>query len=110
MMHFEVILGYRDDDTCRRVVMTASEKALILDGFPFTPDDVVEIRIQHSLFVPKSLVVDHILFEQFPNEVIITPIDESCERLLEWIRISGFCPKAQPMKPWLPPESSSPFI
>jgi hypothetical protein len=109
-MRLEVLNGYRDDDECRRVWMTVSANALILDGFPFTPNDVVEIRMQRSLFVPKSLVIDHILFEQFPNEVIITPIGESCERLLEWIRRAGFCPQAQPMNPLLPPEPPSLFI
>ena len=109
-MRVEVIDGYRDEDTCRRVWMTVSADALILDGFSFTPDDVVEIRIQRSLFVPKALVIEHVLFEQFPNDVIITPVEESCELLLKCIRIAGFSPKAEPMKPWMPPEAPSPFI
>ena len=109
-MMFEVIDGYSDEESCHRIWMTVSADALILDGFSFTPNDVVEIRIQRSLFGPKVLVIDHIRFEQFPNDVIITPIDESCELLLEKIRIAGFCPKAKPMNPWMPPEPPSLFI
>jgi len=112
-MQFEVIIGYRDGAEGRsgeRAVMSVSKKALVLNGFFFTPDDVVEIRVQRSLFASTVLVIDHILFEKYTNNVIITPIDESCERLLEWIRIAGFCPKAQPMIPWLPPENPSPFL
>ena len=112
-MKFEVIMGYRDGaEGCSGdlATMSVSKKAIVLNGFSFSPDDVVEIRIQRSLFTSTVLVIDHILFEQYPNDVIITPIDESCERLLEWIRIAGFCPKAQPMIPWLPPETPSPFL
>ena len=112
-MQFEVIIGYRDGAEGRsgdRAVMSVSKNALVLGGFSFTPDDVVEIRIQRSLFASTVLVIDHVLFEKYPNDVVITPIDESCERLLEWIRIAGFCPQVQPMIPWLPPETPSPFL
>ena len=112
-MMFDVILGYRHREkgsTGVRALMSVSKKAIVLNGFSFTPDDVVEIRIQCGLFASTVLVIDHILFEKYPNDVIITPIDESCERLLEWIRIEGFFPKAQPMIPWLPPETPSPFL
>ena len=112
-MQFEVIIGYRTGTKgrpCVRAVMSVSKKALVLNGFSFTPDDVVEIRIQRGMFASAVLVIDHVLFEKYPNDVIITPIDESCERLLEWIRIAGFCPNAQPMIPWLPPETPSPFL
>ena len=112
-MQFEVIMGYRNGAEGRsgeRAVMSVSKKALVLNGFSFTPDDVVEIRIQRGMFASAVLVIDHVLFEKYPNDVIITPIDESCERLLEWIRIAGFCPNAQPMIPWLPPETPSPFL
>ena len=110
MMQFEVFLGYRDDDFLTRVWMKVSADELTIDGFSFTPEDVIEIRIQGNLLIPKSLIIDHILFEKFPDAVIISPIDESCERLLEWIRIAGFCPKAQPMVPWLPPEPPNPLL
>jgi len=91
-------------------MLSVSKDALILNGFTFTPDDVVEIRIRRHLLAPSVLVIDHILFEHFPNDIIISPIDENCERLLEWIRIAGFSPKAQPLVPWMPPEPPSPFL
>lgn len=106
----EVKLGYRGDDSSSAVTMFVSKDALVLDSFTFTPDDVVEIRIQHSWFLSAVLVLDHILFEQIPNEVIISPISESCELLIERIRIAGFSPKAQRMIPWIPPDTPSPLL
>jgi len=114
-MTFDIIMGYRSDvDSGKvRTSLTVTPHALVVNGFTFKPEDVVEIRVQRQrgLFAPSAIVIEHILFEQLPNAVIITPIDESCERLMEWIlRTAGFKPCAEPLTPWMPPETPFPLL
>ncbi len=111
-MTFEIIMGYRNESDSGEVLtsLTATSHALVVNGFSFRPEDVVEIRVQRDVFAPPVIVIEHILFEQLPNAVIFTPIDESCERLLEWIRTAGFKPCAEPLTPWMPPETPFPLL
>ena len=117
MMMCAVILGYRGgDDPGTPAWISVSKDALILkcfhdeESFVFTPEDVVEIRIVHSWFMSEALIIDHVLFEKMRYNVVVSPSGESCELLLARIRMAGFLPKAQPMIPWEPPESPSPFV
>ena len=111
-----VILGYRGgDDPGTSAWMSVSKDTLVLKGlheesFVFTPDEVVEIRIEGGWFMSEALIIDHVLFEKIPYNVVVSPRDESCELLLARIRMAGFHPKARPMIPWDPPESPSPFV
>lgn len=111
-MTFEIIMGYRNqpDSNETRTALSVTEKALVVNGFSFAPGDVVEIRVQRGVFASPVIVIEHILFEQLPNAVIITPIDESCDRFVEWIRIAGFKPSAEPLTTWMPPEPPALFL
>jgi len=113
----EVILGYRGGRNGSNVLarMSVSQDTLTLrsphaEDIVFTPEDVVEIRIDCIYLQPSALIIDHVSFDKIPFHVVVSPIDETCKTLLARIKMAGFCPKAEPVIPWEPPEPPSPFL
>ena len=113
----EVILGYRGGGSSGGILarMSASQdtltlKSLHIEPIVFTPEDVVEIRIDCIYLQPSALIIDHVLFDKIPFHVVVSPIDETCKTLLARIKMAGFCPKAEPVIPWEIPEPPSPFM
>ena len=116
-MACEVILGYRGGSNGSNVLarMSVSRDTLTLrsphtEDIVFTPEDVVEIRIDRIFLQPSALIIDHVLFDKIPFHVVVSPIDETCKTLLARIKMAGFCPKAEPVIPWELPEPPSPFV